>query len=255
MLQVHMALSSNSADKACWWYKIINPLETVLFRSVHWIGVRWSSNSDKPVSITMISKILTPRKLFCFWRVLCIGMKCERWFVVTPCNLSWESDGGTEKGPLMLHVLISLSLLSTGWVWGREWRVYILTLWWCSCCSWTPPEGKYINPPLTTTRSSSRQSPRSDGVPLSGESPTRRDFPRQSHRVDARRDFSRRPHQTCWVPGTKIDLGLVIDIAQLLLSNVRMREMCWHGDLTQSRLRTAKTTQPWLSPAGGGIRW
>ena len=32
---------------------------------------------------------------------------------------------------------------------------------------------------------------RSDGVPLSGESPARQDFPRQSHRVDARRDFSR----------------------------------------------------------------
>ena len=48
------------------------------------------------------------------------------------------------------------------------------------------------------------------------------------------------PHQTCWVPGTKIDLGLVIDIAQLLLSNVRMREMCWHGDLTQSRCAQQK---------------
>ena len=70
--------------------------------------------------------------------------------------------------------------------------------------------------------------------------PFRRDFPRQSHHVDARRDFSRRPHQTCWVPGTKIDLGLVIDIAQLLLSNVRMREMCWHGDLTQSRCAQQK---------------
>ena len=65
------------------------------------------------------------------------------------------------------------------------------------------------------TRNLITYAPRSDGVPLSGESPARRDFPRQSHRVDARRDFSRRPHQTCWVPGTKIDLGLVIDIAQL----------------------------------------
>ena len=79
------------------------------------------------------------------------------------------------------------------------------------------------------------QSLRSDGVPLSGESPARQDFPRQSHRVDARRDFSRWPHRPCWVRGRNSDLGLVIDIAQLLLSNVRMREMCWHGDLTQSR--------------------
>ena len=84
--------------------------------------------------------------------------------------------------------------------------------------------------------------PRSDGVPLSGESPARRDLkaPRQSHRVDARRDFSRRPHRPCWVRGRNSDLGLVIDIAQLLLSNVRMREMCWHGDLTQSRCAQQK---------------
>ena len=80
----------------------------------------------------------------------------------------------------------------------------------------------------------------SDGVPLSGESPARQDFPRQSHRVDARRDFSRWPHRPCWVRGRNSDLGLVIDIAQLLLSNVRMREMCWHGDLTQSRCAQQK---------------
>ena len=81
---------------------------------------------------------------------------------------------------------------------------------------------------------------RSDGVPLSGESPARQDFPRQSHCVDARRDFSRWPHRPCWVRGRNSDLGLVIDIAQLLLSNVRMREMCWHGDLMQSRCAQQK---------------
>ena len=29
---------------------------------------------------------------------------CERRFAVTPCILSWESDGGPEKGPLMLRI-------------------------------------------------------------------------------------------------------------------------------------------------------
>ena len=38
------------------------------------------------------------------------GNRCERGFEVTPTNLSWKSDGGTEKGPLVLHVTISLSL-------------------------------------------------------------------------------------------------------------------------------------------------
>ena len=70
--------------------------------------------------------------------------------------------------------------------------------------------------------------------PASGTSPGKQDFPRQSHSVDARRDFSRWSHQTCWVRGRKSDLGLVIDIAQLFSSNVRMREMWWHGDLTHS---------------------
>ena len=81
---------------------------------------------------------------------------------------------------------------------------------------------------------------RSDGVPLSGESPARQDFPRQSHRGGRSPDFSRWPHRPCWVRGRNSDLGLVIDIAQLLLSNVRMREMCWHGDLTQSRCAQQK---------------
>ena len=40
--------------------------------------------------------------------------------------------------------------------------------------------------------------------------------------------------------GRKSTLGLVIDIAQLFSSNVRMREMCWHGDLTQSRCAQQK---------------
>ena len=46
-------------------------------------------------------------------------------FAVTPCILSWESDDGPEKGPLMLDVSISLYLSSSGWVSGCEWRVYI----------------------------------------------------------------------------------------------------------------------------------
>ena len=73
--------------------------------------------------------------------------------------------------------------------------------------------------------------------------------------VYARRDFSRWPHRPCWVRGRNSDLGLVIDIAQLLLSK------CAHAWNVLARwpnakpVRTAKTTQPWLSPAGGGIRW
>ena len=70
--------------------------------------------------------------------------------------------------------------------------------------------------------------------------PVCRDFPRQSHSVDARRDFSRWSHQTCWVRGRKSDLGLVIDIAQLFSSNVRMRELWWLGDLTHSRFAQQK---------------
>ena len=66
-------------------------------------------------------------------------------------------------------------------------------------------------------------SPRSDWVPFAGESPAKWDFPRQSHSVDARRDFSRWSHQRCWVRRGESDLGLVIDIAQLFSSNVRMR--------------------------------
>ena len=38
--------------------------------------------------------------------------ECEREFTVTPCILSWESDGGLKKGPLMLNVLTSLYLYS-----------------------------------------------------------------------------------------------------------------------------------------------
>ena len=68
-----------------------------------------------------------------------------------------------------------------------------------------------------------------------------RDFPRQSHTsVDARRDFSRWSHQTCWVRGRKSDLGLIIDIAQLFSSNVRIRELWWLGDLTHSRFAQQK---------------
>ena len=66
-----------------------------------------------------------------------------------------------------------------------------------------------------------------------------RDIPRQSHSVDARRDFSRWSHQTCWVRGEESDLGLVIDIAQLFSSNVRMREIWWHCDLTHSQNHSA----------------
>ena len=69
--------------------------------------------------------------------------------------------------------------------------------------------------------------------------PVCRDFPRQSHSVDARWDFSQWSHQTCWVRGRKSDLGLVIDIAQLFSSNVRMRELWWLGDLTHSRNHSA----------------
>ena len=65
------------------------------------------------------------------------------------------------------------------------------------------------------------------------------DFPRQSHSVDARRDFSRWSHQTCWVRRGESDLGLVIDIAQLFSSNVRMRQMWWHCDLTHSQNHSA----------------
>ena len=81
--------------------------------------------------------------------------------------------------------------------------------------------------------------PRSDWVPFAGESPAKWDFPRQSHSVDARRDFSRWSHQTCWVRRGESDLGLVIDIAQLFSSNVRMRQMWWHCDLTHSQNHSA----------------
>ena len=78
-------------------------------------------------------------------------------------------------------------------------------------------------------------SPHSDWVPFAGESPAKWDFPRQSHSVDARRDFSRWSHQTCSVRRGESDLGLVIDIAQLFSSNVRMCQMWWHCDLTQPK--------------------
>ena len=39
---------------------------------------------------------------------------CERGFAVTQCIFSWESDGGPEKGPLMLDVSISLYLSYSG---------------------------------------------------------------------------------------------------------------------------------------------
>ena len=61
-------------------------------------------------------------------------------------------------------------------------------------------------------------------IPAFTLGPVCRDFPRQSHSVDARRNFSRWSHQTCWVRGWKSDLGLVIDIAQLFSSNVRSRD-------------------------------
>ena len=82
-------------------------------------------------------------------------------------------------------------------------------------------------------------SPHSHWVPFAGESPVKWDFPRQSHIVDARRDFSRWSHQTCWVRERKSDLGLVIDISQLFSSNVRMREMWCHCDLTHSQNHSA----------------
>ena len=63
---------------------------------------------------------------------------------------------------------------------------------------------------------------------LPGKVPLSRTFPRQSHSVDARQDFSQWSDQTCWVRGGESDLGLVIGIAQLFSSNVRMREMWWH---------------------------
>ena len=81
---------------------------------------------------------------------------------------------------------------------------------------------------------------RSHQVPFAGTFPGKRDFPRQSHSVDARRDFSRWSHQTCWVRGRKSDLELVIDIAQLFSSNVRMRELWWHGELMHSRFAQQK---------------
>ena len=78
-------------------------------------------------------------------------------------------------------------------------------------------------------------SPRSDWVPLPGKVP----LTRQSHSVDARRDFSRWSHQTYWVRRGESDLGLVIDIAQLFSSNVRMRQMWWYCDLTHSQNHSA----------------
>ena len=77
-------------------------------------------------------------------------------------------------------------------------------------------------------------------LPAFTSGPVCRDFPRQSHSVDARRDFSRWSHQTSWVRGRKSDLGLVINIAQLFSSNVRMRELWWHGDLTHSQFAQQK---------------
>ena len=82
---------------------------------------------------------------------------------------------------------------------------------------------------------STKQSLRSDWVPFAGESPAKWDFPRQSHSVDARWDFSRWSHQTCWVRRGESDLGLVLDIAQLFSSNVRMCQMWWHSDLTHNQ--------------------
>ena len=42
--------------------------------------------------------------------------RCEQGFAVnTTYFFSWESDGGLEKGPLMLVVLINLYLLSSRW--------------------------------------------------------------------------------------------------------------------------------------------
>ena len=76
-------------------------------------------------------------------------------------------------------------------------------------------------------------------IPAFTSGPVCRDFPRQSHSVDVRRDFSRWSHQTCWVRGRKSDLGLVIDIVQLFSSNVRMRQMWWHCDLTHSQNHSA----------------
>ena len=107
-----------------------------------------------------------------------------------------------------------------------------LTKVWPQHCQ--PSEGECTIMDLRLTLPGKRYALRSHQVPFAGTLPGKRDFPRQSHSVDARRDFSRWSHQTCWVRGRKSDLGLVIDIAQLFSSNVRMRELWWHGDLTHS---------------------
>ena len=80
------------------------------------------------------------------------------------------------------------------------------------------------------------ESPRSDGSPLSGESPAS-----GNHIVwTLAGTCPRVPTKHVGFRGRKSTLGLVIDIAQLFSSNVCMREMCWHGDLTQSRCAQQK---------------
>ena len=52
--------------------------------------------------------------------------------------------------------------------------------------------------------------------------------------------------------GDEIDLGLVIDIVVIKCAHAWNVLARWPN---AKPVRTAKTTQPWLSPAGGGIRW
>ena len=96
---------------------------------------------------------------------------------------------------------------------------------------------------------------RSHQVPVAGTFPGKRDFPRQSHSVDARRDFSRWSHQTCWVRGREERPWA----RNWYRAAVFIK--CAHARIVVARwpnvqpVRTAETTQPWLSPESGGIRW
>ena len=119
-----------------------------------------------------------------------------------------------------------------------------------------PSEGECTIMDLRLTLPGKRYALRSHQVPFAGTFPGKRDFPRQSHSVDARRDFSRWSHQTCWVRGRKSDLSWARNWYRAAVFI-----KCAHARIVVARwpnaqpVRTAETTQPWLSPESGGIRW
>ena len=110
------------------------------------------------------------------------------------------------------------------------WNFEPMTLW-----LWVESTNQY-----TTVLPPYHRHPVQTGPRLAGKVPPSGTFPGNHIVWTLAGTCPRVPTKHVGFRGRKSTLGLVIDIAQLFSSNVRMREMCWHGDLTQSRCAQQK---------------